>query len=176
MTTVAEEGNRRRGDMSRPELVQCVNDIKGYFMRTKCAGSIGQPASEAHLQRMNKRVGAPLPTSFTIMLEEVNGGMWFMEKEMLSSEKIMDVLEEADRSKRWKAGLIPFCGDEGCMLAIDTKENDEIVEWDADDGVGDVVAPNLCVFLENYRNSLLSGKFEFVDGVGVMEKVARNKK
>lgn len=159
--------------MSRPELVQCVLDIKSWFMRTKCASRIGEAATPVQLQRLNKAVGTPLPESFLTMMGEVNGGLYFMEKEMLDSERIMDIMGDVESSKRWKSGLIPFAGDEGCLYAIDTKENDEIVEWDADDGVGDILAPNLSVFLEDYRNNLLSAQYEYVDGVGVLQKMTR---
>ena len=33
MTTVAEEGNRRIGDMTHTEVEQCVLDIKTWFER-----------------------------------------------------------------------------------------------------------------------------------------------
>ena len=54
----------------------------------------------------------------------------------------------------------------------------EVVEWDADDGVGDVIdnGDSLESFLENYRNLLLGGQCEFLKGVGVIEKVAARRK
>ena len=43
-------------------------------------------------------------------------------------------------------------------------------------GVGDTVADNVVQFLENYRNSLLSGRFEFLEDIGVIEKMGASKK
>ncbi len=99
-----------------------------------------------------------------------------MEKEQMSSETIMEVAMNLGGSKLWKHGLVPFCGDENALLAIDTEGRGEIVEWDADDGVGDIVAGNLSSFLEQYRNNLLSGQFEYLDDAGVIEKMTRGKK
>lgn len=39
-------------------------------------------------------------------------------------------------------------------------------------GTGDEVAGNFVQYLENYRNSLLGGHFEFLDDIGVVEKMS----
>ena len=43
-------------------------------------------------------------------------------------------------------------------------------EWDAE-GEGAVVADTFSLFLERFRNDLLSGRCEFVEGIGVVEKM-----
>lgn len=43
-------------------------------------------------------------------------------------------------------------------------------EWDAE-GEGTVVADTFSLFLERFRNDLLSGRCEFVEGIGVVEKM-----
>lgn len=43
-------------------------------------------------------------------------------------------------------------------------------EWDAD-GQGTTVAKSFLLFLEHFRNELLSGRFEYVEGLGVVEKM-----
>ncbi len=93
-----------------------------------------------------------------------------MDKDQMSSERIMEVTSDLEGSRKWKRGLVPFCGDDNSMLVIDTR-TEEVLEWDSDDGLGDVVAPNLMRFLEDYRNSLLGGHFELLDEVGVVEKM-----
>ena len=162
--------------MSRPELIQCVLDIKSWFMRTKCSRRIKDGATSVDFQRLNKAMGSEIPEQLEVLLGEVNGGIYFMEKEQMSTEMVMDIITNLSGSKMWKQGLVPFCGDENALLAIDTEGDCEIVEWDSDDGVGDVVAANLSSFLEQYRNNLLSGQFEFLDDAGVIEKMARSKK
>lgn len=46
-------------------------------------------------------------------------------------------------------------------------------EWDAD-GEGTTVANTFSLFLESFRNELLSGRYEYVEGLGVIEKVVKN--
>lgn len=46
-------------------------------------------------------------------------------------------------------------------------------EWDAD-GEGTAVANTFSLFLEGFRNELLSGGCEYVDGLGVVEKLSKN--
>lgn len=45
-----------------------------------------------------------------------------------------------------------------------------VEEWDAE-GEGSVVAKTFSVFFEQYRNDLLSGRFEYVEGIGIIEKI-----
>eukprot|EP01036_Dinobryon_divergens_P027036 gene27036-35745_t len=176
---VAEEGNKRVGDMSAPEITQCVVDIKNWFLRTKCAKYIGNSGSAvADLQRLEKTLDARLPAALKVLLTEVDGGVYFMEKKQLSCRMIADLLPKLEdlNPKLWpRERFIPFCGNEEALLAIDLK-TDAVVEWDSDDGVGDTVADNVVQFLESYRNSLLSGRFEFLEDIGVIEKMGASKK
>jgi len=89
----------------------------------------------------------------------------------LLSQRIISVLGELESSRRWKASLIPFCGDESGYVVVDTT-SDEVCEWDMDDGLGDCLATSISSYLEKYRDQLLSGHLEYLDGVGVIEKVA----
>ena len=61
------------------------------------------------------------------------------------------------------------------MLVIDS-ESGEIVEWDADDGVGEILNSSFSSFLENYRDQLLGGRIEYIDGCGTIEKVSASRK
>lgn len=45
-------------------------------------------------------------------------------------------------------------------------------EWDAD-GEGTAVASTFSLFLESFRNELLSGRCEYVEDLGVIEKIAK---
>ena len=63
-------------------------------------------------------------------------------------------------------GLIPFARDvDDNYLAVGPKN--EVVEWTG----MDKVAPSVTAFLENFRDDLLSGRYELVEEVGLMEKV-----
>ena len=81
-------------------------------------------------------------------------------------------------TRKWRNGLIPFCGDESMgMLVVDTMNSTAVLEWDEDDGVAESpISPSLATFLENYRNQLLSGKCEFLGDAGVVERVAKQRK
>jgi hypothetical protein len=162
--------------MTNAEVNQAVFDLKSWFTRTKCSKSMGEGASTADLQRLEKAIDARLPSSLKALLQEVNGGMYFMEKKQLSTMEIMDAVSDNEGKKSWKQGLIPFCGDEAGFLVIDTSRDDDVREFDADDGLGDSVADNFTRYLENYRNDLLGGHFEFLEDVGVVEKMGKGRK
>lgn len=55
-------------------------------------------------------------------------------------------------------------------------DSGEVLEWDEEDGVGDVLATSFSSFLESYRNDLLSGHMDYIDGCGVIEKMSGSKK
>ena len=171
MTTVAAEGNARKGEMTLEELSQCVLDIKSWFSRNGCDVESKGCASSADFQRMQKAVG-DVPEGITALLSESNGGLYFEDKAALSGEEIISLIRDVESNENWNSYLFPFCGDTSGLIAINMKSG-KVVEWDEDDGSGDFLAETFNEYLENYRNALLGGKFEFVPGVGAVEKVNR---
>jgi hypothetical protein len=164
---VVENENRRVGRMSKEELSQCVLDIKGFFERVgvKVTG-----ASSGSFQSLGKAFDFDIPEAFSYFLESVNGNIWFMEKEAMTVDTIIDTLSELESSELWRAGLLPFCGDSSGMLVIDAKSGSGmVVEWDEDDGLGDTMSSNFLDFIEKFRDDL--SKCEYVDGCGLIEKV-----
>lgn len=159
--------------MSSSEEVQSILDLKSWFTRASKGKVDFETASIADIQRLEKAVGACIPSSLKTLLQECNGGLYFMEKKQLSVVDIVGAVSKAESSRHWKDGLVPFCGDESSFLVIDTTRRDEICEFDLDDGLGDVISPNLLRYLENYRNDLLEGHFEFIEDVGVVEKTGK---
>ena len=71
--------------------------------------------------------------------------------------------------------MIPFCGDINSGLLLINGNTGEVIEWDEDDGLGDIVAASFSRYLEDYRNSLLGGQMEFLGDCGVIEKMAESK-
>lgn len=68
--------------------------------------------------------------------------------------------------------MIPFCGElDSSALIIDSKER--VLDWDGDDGVGDIVSASFVNYLEDYRNLLLSGSIEFIPGIGAVETTSK---
>mmetsp|Transcript_2579 Transcript_2579/g.4693 ORF Transcript_2579/g.4693 Transcript_2579/m.4693 type:complete len:177 (-) Transcript_2579:321-851(-) len=174
MTTVATEGNRRVGAMTNTEIEQCVQDIKSWFERKSDLDMTS--ASPADFQRLEKAADeAVVPEGLQMLLTHLNGGIYFMEKEAMSADRIVKVLAQRSVSKLWDPMFLPFCGDEDDMLVIETGRG-RVIEWDSQDGAGDEVAPSFIQYLEDYRNSLLEGNMEFIDGCGVVEKLSNAKK
>lgn len=169
---VAEEGNRRRGEMNTAEIAQSVLDIKTWFSRSKAGRhAIQEPATSTDIQRLEKAIDAQIPRSLVALLQECNGGLYFMEKKLYSTLEIMDKVSELEGSSNWKAGLIPLCGDDSTLLVIDTNRNDCVREYDVDEGLGTKVSESIVQYIEDYRNQLLTGRFEFLEDVGVVEKM-----
>lgn len=157
--------------MSSAELNQCVFDITSWFTRNKLNRKL-EPANSADFQRVEKALDMQLPHPVKVLLSEANGGLYFMDKELLGTEKMLDVLGVVERSKLWKTSLIPLFGDESALLVLDSR-SEQVLEWDCDDGLGDVVSQNVVALLEVYRNDLLSGHYEYLEDVGVIEKVGK---
>lgn len=87
------------------------------------------------------------------------------------TQEIVRKVGELESNSGWRANLIPFCGDESGMLVVNSS-TEEVLEWDADDGLGDAVAGSFAQYLETFRDSLLAGRVEYLDGAGVIEKVS----
>ncbi len=164
------------GDMTVDEIEQCVLDIKSWFSRTKCRNDINHPAKPADIQRLEKTIDISLPRALKILLSEADGGMYFMDKKQLGVSEIQAFIQEKETSRKWADSFLPFCGDDSGALVIDTKADNAVFEWDFDDGLGNEVASNLVRYLESYRNDLLGGHFEYVDGLGVIEKIGKSRK
>lgn len=163
------------GEMTSSEIAQSILDIKSWFLRSDRKLEF-ESASTVDIQRLEKAIDTQLPSTLKILLQECNGGLYFMDKRQLAAIDIMDAVSNAEGSSKWKHGLIPFCGDESGYFVIDTSDGDSVYEWDSDDGLGDRVGSNITRYLENYRNELLENHFEYLQDVGVVEKVTKGHK
>ncbi|KAJ1422453.1 hypothetical protein B484DRAFT_114143 [Ochromonadaceae sp. CCMP2298] len=158
--------------MSTAEAGQCAQDIMAWFTRSDCR--MGKGADSVDFQRLEKTIDTELPPVLKIILESVNGGLFFMDKKQLNTDEIADCAGQNEKSKAWKQGLIPFGSDGDTLLVVDTTRGDEVFEWD-EDGLGDCLAPSLVRYLEDYRNALLGGSFEYLEDIGVVEKMGASK-
>ena len=171
--TVVKDGNQREGAMTTDEFNQCIHDIKSWFCRSGLSVDRFGHATSADFQRLNKAVDT-IPNELHALLSECNGGLWYGEKIGLSTEGIIDLVMELSSLERWNDHLLPFCGDASGLLAIN-KKTGKVIEWDCDEGSGDVEAESFGAYIEQYRNSLLGGKFEYFEDVGVIERVTASK-
>jgi len=174
--TVAEEGNRRHGGMTLAEIHQCAFDIKTWFARL--GGEPIRPigATPTELERLEKWIGAPIPTTLKSLLREVNGGIYFYDKKLLSAQDLSEVFGNLESKKRWSPAYFPFCGDESSLLIINVDEENAVYEWDVDEGLGEKVNSSFNSYIEDYRNLLLGGHCEYIKDVGVVEKLAARRK
>jgi hypothetical protein len=161
------------GEMSSAEVEQCVVDIKGWFIRMdrgKQKGGDGG-ASTADLEKLQKTIDSEIPKVLECLLREDNSSIYIFDKKLLSCDAIADMSAVMERSSGWKAGMTPFCGDDASALVVDKRNR--VYEWDSDEGVGDEVHASMTDYIEDYRNALLAGNFEFISGVGAVEKRSR---
>ena len=172
--TVADEGNRRKGDMTQDEVDQCVTDIKAWLQRSGLKCDENDQASTLDIQKLEKSIDLQIPQTLQSILKIANGGIYFFDKELLSTSQIAGIYSSMEDSKQWKASLLPFAGDESAMLVVDcSSKGGRVLEWDCDDGLGDVVdcGNTVASYIENYRNLILAGSCEFIKGCGVVEKM-----
>lgn len=161
---VAEEGNKRRGAMAPAEMRQCAKDIVGWFQKNgvDCVGS-----DQDDVDRIGKKRALPLA------LEELylcaKSGIWFVDKELIGLQSCGKLLGEIDKP------YFPFCRDlNDDMLVVDC-DSEAVYEWDLSDGRGARVHENISDYLEEYRNQLMSNKFEYMDGDGCIETSGSSK-
>ena len=65
----------------------------------------------------------------------------------LHVQEIVDAICAAEASGGWKAELIPFCGDEETLYAINTKSG-HVVEWEVGEGLGDTIAVSFYIIVQ----------------------------
>jgi hypothetical protein len=176
--TVADEGNKRMGGMGREETEQCVLDILSFFQRNGIDKSKLDKATNADIQRLEKSIGMQIPYALNVLLMEANGGIYYMEREFMSCDKITETIDTLRNHALWRTNIIPICGDESSLLAIDTEEQGgPVYEWDEDDGCSkEPLFPTTSSFFEGYRNLLLGGSCEYLKDLGVVEKMTAKRK
>ncbi|EQC34505.1 hypothetical protein SDRG_07833 [Saprolegnia diclina VS20] len=169
---VAEEGNKRKGGMTAEETEQCIFDILSWFQRKK-ANLPKATIEPEEVESLQKALGAPVPRALGYLLEKQNGGVWFNEYKSLSCDDMISTGETASRWESWARGFIPLAADpDGNLLVIDTKHANAVHEC-SEDGLGRELAASFSAYVENYRNDLLSGNFDFVEDLGLVERASR---
>ncbi len=162
---VVEDHNFRKGDATKEEISQCIVDILHWFGKSDLEKM--PSSSAADLQILSKMVGVSLPYAVEILLTETNRKIWIMEKQLLSVKEIMNELSRKDLLI--PEYYIPIAKDldDNFLLC----SNKSLAEFSMVDGEAEVekLEKNLSCFLEEYRDSLLARKFEFVEDIGVIE-------
>ncbi|ETV87030.1 hypothetical protein, variant [Aphanomyces astaci] len=167
---VVEEGNRRKGGMSSEETDQCILDILSWFQRKKA--SLPKASMDPQeVEALEKALDAPVPKALAFLLEKQNGGIWFNE-----FKEIISTAETSQSWDGWARGHVPLAADvDGALLVIDTKHGNAVHELSSE-GLGRQLGPSLTAFFETYRNELLSGNYDFVQDVGLVERSQKPRK
>ncbi|CAM9304571.1 unnamed protein product [Ectocarpus sp. 6 AP-2014] len=178
MTHVAEEGNPRKGGMTYAEINQSVLDVESWFKKHArgCLDN-AEGAQDTDIQAMEKAMDTTIPEELRSIMTIQDGQLWFSEKQALTCKAMVAAAFKMEgRVPGWRAGLIPFAKDvDDSFLVTDTQARGcPVVEWDSADGEGGTVAKTFSLFLEGFRNELLSGRCEYVEGLGVVEKITKS--
>ena len=110
---------------------------------------------------------------------------------MLSVKEILEACEEYKIYGFWNNDYVPFAKDsDGALLIIQTNKGSYLLEnskenkvfflkekaeekgvitWNRDNGVLEEISENLGAYLESYSTGLLKKKYEFVEGLGMIE-------
>ncbi|ETI36294.1 hypothetical protein F441_17439 [Phytophthora nicotianae CJ01A1] len=166
---VVAEGNPRKGAMDVDEREQCIHDIVSWFQRKANLESAAE--KNADIEALEKTLGGEIPEELRSLLMTQSGGIWFDDYKSLSADEIINKAEALASIKGWDSSLIPFAANvDGGALVTDTGSRNAVFEF-SEDGKGDrPLASSLLEYLEKYRNRLLSGKFDFVEDVGLVER------
>jgi hypothetical protein len=167
--TVVEHENRRDKAISHfpSEVEQVCKDIAGFF---KCAGP---DKDKARARAVDALSG---PSALRVLLRAVaeTGGeqrlVWFNEYRLLAPGAVAAVAKRVGATSR---GLIPFAEniDEDLLACGEDEHRGGVFSLGADGKPqGDELAPCLATFLEGYRDALLSRKFEFIEGCGMVAR------
>jgi len=168
--TVADEGNKRKGEMSKEEQAQCVSDILFWFRRNKTP--VQDSSTSEDLQPLAKALGGKLASLLEILLMESKNIVFYEDKRGMNAEEIIDAYQTINIE-----GVVPFAvdldGNDYLVIGVDG----EVKEWNEDDGLEeDEVHASFEGYVEEYRNNLLASKFEYVEDCGCMAKASKARK
>ena len=157
---VAEEGNRRKGEMTPSEMRQCATDIVAWF--TQHADLDAKGCDQSVIDDLSKKRDVPL--ALEELWREASTGIWFEGYELLHPQSITKMLSDVD------APYVPFARDiDDALLVVG---DDAVYEYEMGEGRGDRLESSMADYLEVYRNKLLEGRFEYMDGDGCVETMA----
>ena len=83
------------GGMTNPEIIQCVFDIKSWFIRSSdiLEDKIIK-ATSIDFQKLEKTMDIELPRTLKILLNEMNGGIYFMDMKLMSTNEIINLSKQ----------------------------------------------------------------------------------
>ncbi|RHY09434.1 hypothetical protein DYB28_000941 [Aphanomyces astaci] len=116
------------------------------------------------VEALEKALDAPVPKVTTLA------------QRALRDPEIISTAETSQSWDGWARGHVPLAADvDGALLVIDTKHGNAVHELSSE-GLGRQLGPSLTAFFETYRNELLSGNYDFVQDVGLVERSQKPRK
>ncbi|TMW66419.1 hypothetical protein Poli38472_004184 [Pythium oligandrum] len=165
---VLKDSHPRQGGMDEDECEQCIHDIVSWFQRK--ADLSERAAKSTDVESLEEELGREIPEALRSLLKKQSGGLWFDEYRSLTPSDIVRTAEKLAGVGGWKTSFIPFAADlDGNALITDAASKSAVYIF-GDDGKGRQLAPTLSEYLEEYRNRLLSGQFDYVEDVGLVER------
>ena len=155
------QGNKRKGGMTPSETRQCITDITSWFSRFDVAT---KPDSATALEPLGKALGGEVDDTFITVVEECGNGIWYGDKKGMSCDEIVDAVD----SGKFGSAL-PFASDEDGDFFLAINRDGAVVEY-SEEEEGEEICGSMADYLEDYRNGLLAGKFEYIEDCGCMEK------
>eukprot|EP00944_MAST-04C_sp_MAST-4C-sp1_P002291 g2291.t1 len=167
-------GNERKGSISAypQEVKQCCTDVlawmdeKGPISLKDVAGCDSELLGVIADKYVNEMGGGKgLPQALSLLLENKDGGIPLYEYTMVATKKILNVLENSNPPE----SMLPIAMDvDGEYLVLGG--DGELYTWDPDDGeLGPSIAQSFASHLEQFRDLLLSNKYEWIDDCGLVE-------
>jgi hypothetical protein len=147
--------------MSRTETTQCITDITSWFSRFDVST---KPCSAEDLEPLSKVIGSEVDDTLISLVEECGNGIWYGDKKGMTVDAIVDAVDSGKFGS-----CLPFASDEDGDFYLVIAEDGSVKEF-SDEEEGDVMGGSMNDYLEEYRNGLLGGKFEYVEDCGCMEK------
>lgn len=74
MISVAKEGNKRDGEASTEEIMQCITDIKSWFLEHIKSQSVSV-ANAGDFERFQKITDMNIPKVWKMLISEINGAV-----------------------------------------------------------------------------------------------------
>lgn len=161
---VVEHENRRPQAISffPKEIEQVGKDICSFF-----DAHVNRDPNSPRLDIIDSVPGAHALRSLLYQWNEVQA-IWIYDYELLRSQEIIDLY-----SRNIARGLVPFAanvdGDYICAGLDDHDGGAFCVDGETGE-VESVEAQSLATYLEEYRNMLLSGRLEYIQDYGMVER------
>lgn len=167
---VAEEGNKRTGEMMPAEIRQCVADLVGWFEKRNKSATSGAGATDSQLKKLT------LPLAMEELYLQTNGNLiWFDDKKMVSLREAERLKVEMKEHNPKDDHYFPFGNDDEDDLLVVDCETEAVYEYEIYDGLGHKITDSFSDYLERYRNDILADHYEFIEEMGVIEKVGNSR-